>query len=279
MKYPAIVFCLLFSLSAINCGSHSSAQSNNRVVNSTANGSENSKSNAVNAAPELTSEETPMILYGGFHLRDARKSFQTTLEVDLRGEDVAATVKRGVEVKFPPVGATVKMDVMNCAGFLGIAEVKFQGRDKLTNVWTAELINESKVPDLEAKLLQCVEKPNEELTRKYPFNQVYFVAPTDEKRKQITNVQTPDWKTILPNIPEEFRQSAKLSKQPTAEQINDCIGNWLDSDGDGAIDVLTLCAFNEKSRTENDSAYQFQRVLRLTNGKWREIWQTVDTKD
>ena len=279
MKILSVVV-LCVSLSAIGCGANSSAQSNNRAaVNDSRNAADNSKINSKIETPELTSEQLPMILTGSFLLRDARKNLQTTVSVDLRGEDVAATARRGVEMTFPPVGAPVKMDVMNCAGYLAAAEVKFHGREKVTDVWTAELIADSKIPDLEEKLLQCVENPKDEFARKYLSNSIYFIAPADAKRRQTVNVKNPDWKTILPTVPDEWRKAAKLSGAPTERQIEDCIGGWLDSDGDGAIDVLTLCAFNEKSVTENGSVYQYSRILKLTDGKWREIWETANTKD
>ena len=272
----AVVLQILLIASGCGVNSSTSAQLTNQPkTNSSVNSNAALQPDKIEPLPN----EYPSVLYGGFHLRDPRKNLQTTVDVALRGEDVRATVNRGFDVKLPPVGTIVKMDIMNCAGYLGTASVTYRGLQQIMEVWTAELISETKIADLEQKLLQCVDKPNDEFTRKYLSNSIYFIAPSDEKRKQIKNVKIPDWKAIVPTIPYEWRKVAKLPMFPTKKQAEECISNWLDSDGDGEIDLLALCAFNEESVLESGGIYQYSRVLRLVNGSWREIWQTTDTKN
>lgn len=267
----------LLIATSCNVKSHTLSEPSNQVgIDSQAN------SNAASQQPdkiEPLSNQYPAVLYGSFYLRDARKNLQTTADVALRGEDVRATVGRGIDVNLPPIGTTIKMDVMNCAGYLGTVKVTYRGLQQIMEVWTAELMPETHVADLEQKLLQCADNPNDEFTRKYLSNSVYFIAPADEKRKQIVNVKNPDWKAIVPAIPYEWLKTAKLPRSPNKKQAEECISDWLDSDDDGEIDILSLCAFNEESRLESGGIYQYSRILRLVNGSWREIWQTVDTKN
>lgn len=276
-KKIIIVFLGQFLLVAAGCNfdSPTSAQLNNQPKT---NSQTNVETNQKTTESDLISNQYPAVLFGIFHLKDARKNLQTTAEITLRGEDVRATVNRGFDVNLPPIGANVKMDIMNCAGYLASAKVTYKGL-QITDVWTAELIPETKVADLEQKLLQCAENPNDEMTRKYPANFVYFIAPIEEKRKQITNVKNPDWKAIIPTIPHEWRKIANLPPSPTKKQLNSCVSDWLDSDGDGEIDILALCAVNEESVLESGGVWQYKRILRKIDGNWREIWQTTDTKD
>lgn len=219
----------------------------------------------------------PTILYGNYLTADARIKNQMSVNVTVSDEDIRSTVSRGFAVNLPPVGTTVEMDILNCSGYLGTAKVTYQGLQN--TAWTAEMIPETKVSDVEQRLLRCVADPNDEFTRKYLSNSVFFIAPKNEKRKQIKNVQKPDWKQIVSSIPYEWRKVARLPKFPTEKQATQCIGEWLDSDGDGNIDIITLCAFNEDSITESGNVWEYSRVLRLVDGQWREIWQTADTKD
>lgn len=96
---------------------------------------------------ELSSDEYPQILYGIFHLRDLRKNMETTLDVNINNETVRETVSRGFDVNLPPVGSTIKMDVMNCAGYLATAYVTYRGLNQ-EEVWTAELTEETKIRTL-----------------------------------------------------------------------------------------------------------------------------------
>ena len=222
---------------------------------------------------ELSSDEYPQILYGIISLRDAQKNMQTTLTIDVKAETVRQTLQRGFDVNLPPIGSTVKMDLMNCTGYLATANITFRGLNQ-EEVWTAELTEETKNTNFEPKLLECKENPNDEFTRKYLSDSIFFIAPSQEDRKKVRNVRNPDWKNILQTIPFEWRKIAKLSLTATKKQTEECIGNWLDSDGDGKIDILTLCAFNDEN-----GGYIYERVLQLKDGSWREVWQTVDTKN
>lgn len=225
---------------------------------------------------DLSPDNYPQILYGTISLHDAQKEISPMLTVDVKAETVRQTIRRGFDVDLPPVGSTVKMDVMNCTGYLATAHITYRGLNQ-AEVWTAELTAETKNLDFRAKLLECKENPKDEFTQKYLSNTVFFIAPADEKRKNVRNVKNPDWRIILPTIPFEWRKIAKLSLTATKKQTEECIGNWLDSDGDGRVDVLTLCAFNEESKNENGAIHIYQRVLQLKDENWREVWQTTDT--
>lgn len=219
----------------------------------------------------------PSVLYGSYMTADARIQNRMSVNVDIRGEDIKTTINRGFAVNLPPIGTTVEMDIINCFGYLGTAKVTYHGLQH--KAWSAEIIPETKVPDTAQRLLRCVDDPNDEFTRKYLSNSVFFVAPKDEKRKRVQNVKKPDWKQIISSIPYEWRKIAGLPKFPTQKQADQCLGDWLDSDGDGSVDIITLCAFNEDSITESGNIWEYSRILQLVDGQWREIWQTVDTKD
>lgn len=220
----------------------------------------------------------PLVLYGSYITADARINNQMSVNVDIRGEDVEATRNRGFAVNLPPIGTTVEMDIVNCFGYLGTAKVTYDGLQY--KAWTAELIPETKVADVKERLLRCVDDPNDEFTRNHLSNSVFFIAPRDDKRKQIQNNKKPDWNVVFEQIPYEWLKIAKLPRRnPSKKQIEDCIGHWADSDGDGTIDLVSICAVNEENITEAYKPYGYSRVLQLVNGSWREIWQTVDTKD
>ncbi len=227
---------------------------------------------------KIDEKSFPPVLYGSYLTADARINNQMSVIVDVRGEDVAATVARGFAVNLPPVGTTVEMDIINCFGYLGTAKVTYNGLD--FKAWTAELIPETKVADANERLLRCVNDPNDEFTRKYLSNSVFFVAPRDMKRKQFHFDKKPDWNAVFERVPYEWLKLAKLPRRNAGKkQIENCVGNWADADGDGTIDLISICAVNEENFTEAGAPYEYMRVLQLVNGSWREIWQTVDTKD
>jgi hypothetical protein len=279
MKKVIIFISLLALLTNLSCdqNSYQSAPLNYQS-DSMANTQINSKADNRQTESKIDLKNYPPVLYGSYMTSDARINSQMSVNVDVRGEDVETTLDRGFTVNLPPVKTTVEMDMVNCFGYLGTAKVTYQGLQH--QAWTAELIPETKIADVEKQLLRCVDDPNDEFTRKYLSNSIFFVAPKDEKRKQIQYDKKPDWNLVFERIPFEWLKIAKLPRRnPTKKQIENCIGNWADSDGDGVIDLLSICAVNDENLTEAGSPYEYMRVLQLVNGNWRQLWQTVDTKD
>lgn len=275
-----IVFTALVVLminSACNQNSYPSSQITFQS-DSIANSQSNSNANLWQDETRVDAKTYPLVLYGSYMTADARINNQMSINVDVRGEDVETTVDRGFAVNLPPVGTTIEMDIVNCFGYLGTAKVTYNGLQ--FKAWTAELIPETKVANITERLLRCVDNPNDEFTRKYLSNSVFFVAPKNEKRKQIQNNKKPDWNVVFERIPYEWLKIAKLPRRNASKkQIEACVGDWADSDGDGAVDLLSICAVNDENITEANKPYEYMRVLQLVNGSWREVWQTVDTKD
>lgn len=273
-----VYLLLLLSSGALSCnsGSLTSAQLENKSA-PTNNTQSNADFNTRQTETKVETSEYPPVLYGSLSFVDKQKNNRLIVRITPTGGDMEETINRGFDMKLPPTETTFKMDIMNCFGYLGTAKVVFHGLRH--EAWTGELMPETDMAGLEQKMRRCVEEPNSEFNSKYLSNWVFFIAPTDEKRKQVQNVKNPDWKAIIPTIPYEWRKVAKLPMFPTDKQAKECVENWLDSDGDGKIDILVLCALNEENTTESGSIWRYSRVLQMVNGRWRERWQTADTKD
>jgi hypothetical protein len=279
MKKLNILGSLIILITSLSCyqNSHLSSQLTDQS-NAIINREVSSNSNTRQTENKTDAQVYPSILYGSYMTADPRIKNTASVNVDIRGEDVEATAGRGFAVNLPPVGTMVEMDVINCFGYLGTAKVTYQGLQH--KAWTSEMIPETRVADIEQRLLRCVDNPNDEFTRKYLSNSVFFIAPKSEKRKQLQSNKKPDWNVVFEQIPYEWLKIAKLPRRnPSKKQIANCVTDWADSDGDGNIDLLSICAVNEENITEAGNPYEYMRVLQLVNGSWREAWQTVDTKD
>lgn len=230
-----------------------------------------SKTQVPDTAKLVAGTNYPAVLYGAIDT-DTLSERPPKITVSIRGEDVEMTQSRGFTANLPPVGTTVEMDVMNCRGYLGTAKVTYNGLHH--KAWTPELIAETVPSDLEKRIKPCTSDP----VRTAP--NVFFIAPTDEKRRHLQTDKKPDWTPVLLGIPHEYLKTARLSAQTSKPaEIERCVTLWADSNSDQYPDLLGMCSINEESITEAGNPYEYLRILRYEGSRWQQIWQEVDTKD
>ena len=218
--------------------------------------------------PKTTStkeKEFPPVLLGSIAFFPDRTKLSGSTGVDKSG--VTATTEAGITVKLPPIGTTIEMDVVNCAGYIGTAKVTFLGLDEHTR-WKTEFLPETVVADVIERMKKC----NSYFDDKLPMDSAFFIAPADEKRKHLKTKKKPDWKAVLASLPTEWRKAAELdaeSLKVNNATVEDSIG-WADSDGDGSVDLLELAQVDR----ENDTYATHSIIIRLVSGKWEKLWQT-----
>ncbi len=233
----------------------------------------------ISNTPEIQkADQMSLVLWGSISFKDLANDDRTTLRITPEKELIKYNQDRGMNIQLPAVGSAVEMDVMNCSEYLGTVKVTYTGEQQGT--WKAETFPESSQDALEEKMLQCVDDPNDSFKRKYLSNQIYLISPSDTKRKTVKNIKNPDWNTIIQEIPYEWLKVAELPKKIDPKKSREYFENWLDSDGDGKIDIFNIRAVNRNSYTESNRPYQYQRTLqRNNNGTWRQIWVGFDSKD
>jgi len=228
--------------------------------------------------PSNTTLGFPHLLYGSFDATQKGKDINS-VSVNTDYSTVKATADRGFNVMLPKVGTTIRMDMMNCYGYLATVKVEYHGWQQ-GKLWFAEIMPGTPVKDIKNRLLKCVDDPKDKFTLDYLSNSVYFISPASNVRQKVKNMRNPNWKQVLELVPYEWIKVAKISRSPDKEQIDNCISDWLDSDGDGTIDIMSLCVVNEESVTESGNTWQYSRIIQLVDGNWRQVWQVgYETKD
>jgi hypothetical protein len=130
----------------------------------------------------------------------------------------------------PENGATINVDVLNCAGYIASAKATYDS--KLT-YWQLQMIPETVASDAVEKVRQCLEYPEID----YLSTSAFAVSPTDEKRKQVK----------LKKLEKPSVYTLPISVQLWAK---DDIGMWADTDSDGEVDLVTvsgLCGTSEEN--------------------------------
>ena len=202
----------------------------------------------------------PSVLYGTIKYEDPAADGKMTVRSDVETSVVAETQGRGFKVKIPPQETVSEMDMLNCDGYIGTANVRFVGLNT-TFPWEASLIANTLVSNIKERLEKC---------RHGSANPsfIFLVSPNPQNRKPYANIQ-PDRKTLIASIPFDWRNAAKLSKRSSKKDIEENILNWADADGDGAVDILRIT-----SQGDTDGSFGYSRVIQNVGGTWRQIWQT-----
>lgn len=153
-------------------------------------------------------------------------------------------------VKFAKVetGTSVSVDVLNCSGYIATATATLNEHQ----AWEIKMIPETIASDAVKKIEVCDGSPEST----YISSNAFAVAPLDEKRRQIK----------LNKLEKPSTYTLPISVQMWAESE---IGNWTDTDGDGAVDLISVSG---KCGTSED--YFCTRVLSWNGLRWTEIAYT-----
>ena len=168
------------------------------------------------------------------------------------------------DVKFSPPesGTQIEVDIINCAGYLASAKMKYD----ITYGWQVEIISESTASDLTEKVKHCAWEPDSE----YVSSTAFAVTPREEKRKKI-KLENPDLQKTFSSLPWSVQSWAKkLASRKTETLSPKSFDDWADTDGDGEIDLVQINGYCSSSEE-----YICSRVLRKLYGVWIEIAYTM----
>lgn len=152
----------------------------------------------------------------------------------------------GVKFTSVEIGTSVKVDVLNCAGYVATATATLNENE----AWEVKVESETVALDAVEKIKACTGEPKS----KYISSNAFAVAPVDEKRKQIKLNKLE--KPAIYNLPVSIQLWA----------IKDSISNWVDTDGDGKVDLVSVsgyCSTSEESICK--------KVLSWNGFSWIEI--------
>lgn len=160
--------------------------------------------------------------------------------------------------KLKDANATLAVDIMNCAGYLGTGKVAFNERKELR----FEFASDGIAADAVEKIKACADE--QEAEEKFTTSLAFAVAPADAKRKEIKTAKV-DSKKLFASLP------AEITKQLTANRgdLAKLTDHWADIDGDGEIDLI---AVSTMTPSENSIGHIFLR----RGGKWEPIGKTGD---
>lgn len=263
MRKIAFILFLLSLMNIIAC---------NISTNAVAERSASNNSNANSLKSNVNAAETPQ---SSLPLHQI-KSKQPLVWIGLINFDKAMIESNGsfsegdaVEAEFPG-GAmfetTVEADLMNCGGFLATAKLVYldeDGKGGFPPGWKLRVITETLASDAQEKIKKC------HFAAEFPYlNNVFAVAPRDEKRKGI-KISKIDTRKVFASLNKETKQRADMKHKEISREMGNLTlenDNWTDIDGDGQIDLVMMSA-----ACSIESAYTCTSLLLLIDGKWKEV--------
>lgn len=162
---------------------------------------------------------------------------------------------------------SIKVDIMNCAGYLGSGIAQYDsGRG--TGWKIQEILPETEAADSSEKIKQCSGK-NVSEDESFIMGNAFAVESQTDERSNI-KISEVDTRRLFASLPEDIRNwlndKSNLGESGTREKDNlssSSHDNWTDIDGDGEIDLIEVSA--------NCGKYECGAILYLVKGKWIKI--------
>lgn len=177
-----------------------------------------------------------------------------------KGDAVEAEFPDGVEL-----GTTIKVDLMNCAGYLATAQLIYSdegGEGGFPPGWEMKGVSETSTKDVQQKIKKC------HFASEFPYlSNVFAVAPQNNKRKGI-KIGKVDTRKLFASLDKETKEMANTTEKYVGREKNNLTlsnDNWTDIDGAGQLDLV------EVSGNCGNEDYTCTLVFLLVNGKWKQI--------
>lgn len=171
------------------------------------------------------------------------------------------------EKEFPKgveIGTNLEVDLMNCGGYLASATITYVRLE----TWSIAIKADTVANNVKEKIKACGGQTDDDLLS----GQAFAVAPRDTKRTSI-RIGKVDGRKLFAALPKDIQtrinQRLKFEPRDKQKQSLSLANNdsWTDLDGDGKVDLISI---ESNCKTDSDD-YQCTTILRLINGKWREI--------
>ncbi len=164
-------------------------------------------------------------------------------------------------------GTKIKVDILNCAGYLGSGEIFYKKKiEDVVPEWEILINPDSLAKSAVDKIKQCdnVNDPTSESI----LSDVFAIAPLNLKRKSI-EIGKVDTKKLFSTLPAETKKwlNSKFAIKGgrNANDLSIQQDNWTDTDGDGTIDLLSLTA------AHNEEIDTTTRIMLLVKSVWINI--------
>lgn len=182
---------------------------------------------------------------------------------------VNTDLREQLEQKESPVvddKTTIKIDVMNCAGYLGSGLARYDSGNGI--YWKIQIISETMPTDILEKFKQCSDE-NDAAEPDSIIMHSAFAVESQENKRQNTTIKPVDTRKLFASLPKGTKKllnnkyNAETRKQNDLSLAND---NWTDISGDGNIDLIDL--------STNCGDFECSLILYLVKGKWVKIGET-----
>ena len=206
----------------------------------------------------------PMIFVGSISLKNGRAdAFENQVWSLAEEENRYVNGEPTFEINETEV---VEVDIMNCAGYLGSGEARYDSGDGLH--WKIKFVSATAIAaDAAEKVKQC----NAEQQGDYVASAAFAIAPGDNKRRDIKigKVATRKLFASLPKDTQKWLKNEYASDVHKKGDLSLQEDNWTDIDGDGKIDLVY--AF-----TNYDEEHSSGVIMLLVNGKWKDVGSVRD---
>jgi hypothetical protein len=205
------------------------------------------------------------IVFSGFVTLENR-------EVNISGNGwalVNTDLRKQLEQRESPVvddKTTIKIDVMNCAGYLGSGVARYNSGSGI--YWKLQMISETMPTDILDKFKQCSDENDAAEPDSIIMRSAFAIESQENTRQNIT-IKPVDTRKLFASLPEETKKllnnkyNAETRRQNKLSLANDL---WTDINGDGDIDLVEL--------STDCGDFQCSLILYLVKGKWVKIGET-----
>lgn len=158
---------------------------------------------------------------------------------------------------------TIKINVMNCAGYLGSGLARYDTGNGI--YWKLQMISETMPADILEKFKQCSDANADGEPDSIIMRSAFAVESQEDKRQNIT-IRPVDTRKLFASLPKETKKllnnkyNSERRKKNNLSLTND---SWTDINGDGNIDLIDL--------STNCGDFECSLILYLIKGKWIKI--------